>query len=123
MSKKLEEIKNMVFYSHVNPIPLARVISDMVTDVVSNIKVSGAKKITVPTDSDVTEDYSAVALSQFGDTMEDSVTLALNEEVTGVSISGNTVTVSKTATNDYFVIKATCGSITYLYRVNLVTGK
>lgn len=123
MSKKLEKIKEMVFYSHENPIPLARVISDMVTDVVSDIKVSGAKEITVPTDSDVTEDYTAVALSQFGDTMEDSVTLALSEEVTGVSISGKTVTVSKTATDDHFVIKATCGSITRLHRVNLVTGE
>lgn len=121
MSKKTDTIKDMVFFAQQNPSALAELISSLVTDVVTTVKVNGATSITIPTGDSVTETYSAKALSQYGDEMSNSVTLSLEGEVTGVTISGDTVTVAKTATADSFTIKATCGSVVTTMVVALVT--
>ena len=92
MSKKIEAIKDMVFYAQQKPESLATLIAGLVTDVVTGIKVDGATSINVPTgDIAETATYTASALSQYGDEMSNSVTLALNETVTGVAISDGVV--------------------------------
>ena len=121
MSKKIEAIKDMVFYAQQKPESLATLIAGLVTDVVTSIKVDGATSINVPTgDIAETATYTASALSQYGDEMSNSVTLALNEAVTGVAISGGVVSVSKTAVAEKFVLKATCGTVTQLVEVALI---
>lgn len=121
MSKKIEAIKEMVFFAQQDPEKLATVIAGVVTDVVTAVKISGAESINVPTgDTANTSTYTAKALSQFGDEMSNTVTLALNEAVTGVSISSGVVSVAKTATAESFVVKATCGTVTELMTVALV---
>lgn len=113
MSKKLDAIKKAVFYAHENPTELAKIISGAVTDVVSKVTVSGATEIILDTTSGSTSEYTGKAFSQYGDTMTNSVTLALKESVTGVSISDGTVTVAKTVTDGTtFVVKGTSGTVT-----------
>lgn len=120
MSKKVDVIAQKIFYSQQNPEDLATIIAGLISDEVTFVEISGAKSINIPSADSVTEDYKAVALSQFGDAMSDSVTLSLNDTYTGVSISDGTVTVSSTATDDSFVLKATCGSIEQLLSVTLI---
>lgn len=121
MSKKVEAISRMVFYSQQNPKALAELISGVISDEVTSVKIAGVNSINVPSgDTDATETYTAVALSQYGDEMSDSVTLALDGSVTGVSISDGTVTVKKTATDESFTLKATCGSVVSKLKVTLV---
>lgn len=123
MSKKVDAITNMVFFAKENPRKLAEVIAGLVTDTATSISLAGADSITVPAEESVTEDYTATVVSQFGDEMTGSVTLSLKEEVTGVSISSNTVTVNSTATAGSFVIKAVCGSVTAEKTVALVKSE
>lgn len=122
MSKKLKAIEKAVLYAHEKPEELAKIIAGSVEDVLTSVAIDGAKSIVIPTDdTSATEVYTAVALSQYGDEMSDeTVTLALKEAVTGVSISSGTVTVAKTATAESFVIKATCGTVTAEKTVALV---
>lgn len=121
MSEKVKAITNMVFYAQQNPEALANVIASLVTDAVTSIDIKGDASIKIPDgDTSSTATYTAKALSQFGDEMANTVTLALNSSVTGVSISGGTVSVAKTATSDSFVLKATCGTVTQLMTVTLI---
>lgn len=120
MSKKIEAIKKAVFYAQQDPEALATVIAGTVTDVVTTVEISGASSITKPTSDSVTESYTGKALSQYGDGMTNTVTLALKTAVTGVSISNGTVTVDTTATADSFTLKATCGAVTAEMKVDLV---
>lgn len=121
MSKKLEAIKKAVFYSQQKPEMLAKILEGAVSDVATSIEISGADSIKIPLSSNVTQDYSATVISQFGDKMTGSATFALDSAVTGVSVSGNTVTVASTCTADSFTLKATSGSITVKKTVELVT--
>lgn len=124
MSKKLEAIKKAVFYSQQKPEMLAKILEGAVSDVATSIEISGADSIKIPLSSNVTQDYSATVISQFGDEMSGvSATLALNEAVTGVSISNGTVTVASTCTADGFVLKATSGGISATKEVALTTGE
>lgn len=121
MSKKVEAIKGMVFYAQQKPESLATLIAGLVADVATSIEVDGATSINVPTgDTANTATYTASAFSQYGDEMSNSVTLALNEAVTGVAISNGVVSVSKTAEAEKFVLKATCGTVTQLVEVALI---
>lgn len=122
MSKKLDAIKNAVFYSKENPSILANILVGLVSDTVSSIVIGGDTLIEIPTESSVTKDYTLTALSQFGDVMSgQSITLAVDGSVTGVSVSGKTLTVDTTAQEGTFKLKATCGSIVEYLTVTLQT--
>lgn len=120
MSKKIDAIEKAVFYAQQDPKALATIIAGTITDVVTTIKISGASSIAIPDSDSVTEDYTGVAFSQYGDNMSNAVTLALKTAVTGVSISSGTVTVASTVTADSFTLKATCGTVTSEMKVDLV---
>ena len=120
MSKKVEAIKQKVFYAQQDPEALAVLIADLVTDVATKVTVEGATEIAVPTgDESATADYTANVFSQFGDEMTETVTLSIVGTVTGVSISDKTVTVTKDAVDDKFTVKATCGDLTATLDVTL----
>ena len=111
--KKLEALTDAVFYAQQDPKKLATILADIISDVVTSVAVFGAVEIVLDTESGSTAEYTGKALSQFGDEMDETVTLALKEAVTGVSISDGTVTVDKTvADGTTFVIEGTCGSVT-----------
>ena len=124
MSKKLDAIKNAVFYAKEDPEQLAKILEGAVSDVVTSLSISGEDSIEIPTgDTANTADYTASAFSQYGDAMVgETITLALKESVTGVSISSGTVSVAKTATDDSFVIVATCGTVTAEKSVALIAA-
>lgn len=120
MSKKLEALKDAVFYAQQKPEVLATLLAGVITDTATSVRLSGASSITVPTgDTAVEETYTAEVLSQFGDTMSGTPTLALTETVTGVTVSGMKVSVAKTATATSFTLKATSGSLTAQMTVTL----
>ena len=124
MSKKLDAIKKAVFYAKEDPEQLAKILEGAVSDVVTSLSISGEDSIEIPEgDTPNTADYTAKAFSQYGDEMEgETITLALKESVTGVSISSGTVSVAKTATDDSFVIVATCGTVTAEKSVALIAA-
>lgn len=120
MSKKLEALKDAVFYAQQKPEVLATLLAGVITDTATSVRLSGASSITVPTgDTAVEETYTAEVLSQFGDTMSGTPTLALTETVTGVTVSGMKVSVAKTATATSFTLKATSGSLSAQMTVTL----
>lgn len=120
MSKKLEALKDAVFYAQQKPEVLATLLAGVITDTATSVRLSGASSITVPTgDTAVEETYTAEVLSQFGDTMSGTPTLALTETVTGVTVSGMKVSVANTATATSFTLKATSGSLTAQMTVTL----
>ena len=122
MTKKQKYMEDLVFHAQSKPSALGDVLASLVSDVVTDIKVSGAKTITIPASS-VDEDYTAVVYSQYGDVMESaSVTLALKSSVTGVSISDGTVTVDSTASAGTFTITATSGTKVVEYEVTMVAS-
>lgn len=120
MSKKLEALKDAVFYAQQKPEVLATLLAGVITDTATSVRLSGASSITVPTgDTAVEETYTAEVLSQFGDTMSGTPALALTETVTGVTVSGMKVSVANTATATSFTLKATSGSLTAQMTVTL----
>lgn len=119
MSKKLEYLKRVVFYSQQKPELLAELLCDTITDVATSVSISGADSITKPETGNATATYTAQVLSQYGDVMTGTPTLALKEAVTGVSISDGTVTVANTVTATEFTLKATSGSLTSEYTVSI----
>lgn len=123
MSKKLETIKDAVFFSRETPEKLANLICGLITDVITSVVIDGASSITIPTDDSVEETYTATAVSQFGDIMNNEVTLSLKEAVTGVSVSDMKVTVTSSATASSFVLKAVCGEITKEITVALISAE
>ena len=125
MSNKLEALKKAVFYAHEKPEELAKILEGNVSDVASTVVLNGADSIEIPSgDTANTADYTAKVFSQFGDEMAgQTVTIALKESVTGVSISSGTVSVAKTATAESFILKATCGTVIAEKTVALTTGE
>lgn len=125
MSKKVDAIKNAVFYAQQKPEVLAEIIAGAVTDVATVVEIAGADSIGIPESGGAsnTEDYTATVFSQFGDVIAGaSVTFALDEVVTGVSVSNNTVTVTDATTADSFVLKATSGTVVAKKTINLVSA-
>lgn len=123
MSKKYDAIKRAVFYANQKPQMLADILEGLVSDAVTSVTLSGADSIEVPSgDTANTATYTAQALSQFGDAMENAVTIALKASVTGVSISNGVVSVAKTATATSFTLTATCGTVVTEKTVALVSA-
>ena len=121
---KIDAIKKAVFYAHEKPEELAKIIAGTVTDVATSVHIEGATSITIPSSESVTEEYTCSVASQYGDIISgQTVTLALKDSVTGVSVSDKTVTVTSEATKGSFILKATCGTITSELTVELVEGK
>lgn len=119
MSNKLEHVKKAVFYSQQKPELLAQLLCDLITDVATSISIDGATSIEKPETGNTTATYSATVISQYGDIMTGTPTLSLKEAVTGVSLSDGVVTVASTVTATSFTIKATSGSLTSEYTVNI----
>lgn len=123
MSKKLEALKNAVFYAHEKPEVLAWHIAGLITDVATSVSISGAASITIPSTGSATEAYTASVLSQFGDVMTGTPTIAIDGDAPdGVSLSGGTLTVASTASEGSVTLKATSGSLTSTRTVALVSG-
>ena len=113
MSNKLDVVKNQIFYANQDPNSLAKTISDLITDVVTTVKVSGPTEIELDTTDGSTATYTGQAYSQFVDKMSSEVTLSLKTEVTGVSILAGVVTVVSTVVDGTtFVVKGVVGSVT-----------
>lgn len=124
MSKKLEAIKEMVFYTQQKPEKLATVIAGLVEDIATSIEVTGADSIKIGED-DVTSTYKAFVFSQYGDSMSgQTITFSLKESVTGVSVNESTgvVTVESTTEGDSFTVVATSGTLTVEKTVTLVAS-
>lgn len=87
------------------------------------ITVDGADSIEIPSGDEAnTADYTAEVFDQNGDKFTSpTVTYALKSAVTGVSVSGNTVSVGKTATDESFILVATCGGASVEKTVALTT--
>lgn len=81
-------------------------------DTATSITISGSSLVENDVTNGTTAKYTSVALSQFGDEMSGvEVTLSLKEAVTGVSISGGTVTIANTvADGTVFIIKGSANS-------------
>lgn len=123
MSKKYDAIKRAVFYANQKPQVLAEILEGLVSDTLTSIAISGADSINIPSGNTAnTATYTAQALSQFGDAMDNAVTIALKASVTGVSISSGVVSVAKTATATSFTITATSGTVVAEKTVALVSA-
>ena len=121
MSKKIKAIEKMVFFSQQKPELLAELLAGMVSDVATDISIDGPVSVIIPTgDTANTAKYSASVVSQYGDPMVGEVTYSLKANVTGVSISGDTVSVAKTASAGKFTVVATSGSVKDEIEVELV---
>ena len=118
MSKKFNVIKDAVFYAQQSPCKLAKLLESVVPDTLTSIVISGPTEITYETSK--TQEYTTKGVSQFGDDMTATVTLALAEAVDGVDLSGNTITLSEGSAGKSFTLKATSGSITSTLTVNVV---
>lgn len=112
MSNKFNYLKEAVFYSQQDPNKLAEILSGVVQDTATSINISGSSLVENDVTNGTTAKYTSVALSQFGDEMTGvEVTLSLKEAVTGVSISGGTVTIANTvADGTVFIIKGSANS-------------
>ena len=121
MSKKIDAIKAAVFYAQQNPIKLAEIIAPLVEDKATSVRIDGVGKIIIPASGNATENFKGTVVSQFGDDMTGTVTLALDSAVEGVSISGTTVMVASTTKADSFTLRATSGEMTTTKKITLVT--
>lgn len=112
MSNKFNYLKEAVFYSQQDPNKLAEILSGVVQDTATSITISGSSLVENDVTNGTTAKYTSVALSQFGDEMTGvEVTLSLKEAVTGVSISGGTVTIANSvADGTVFIIKGSANS-------------
>lgn len=120
MSKKIEALKDAVFYAQQKPEVLATLLAGVITDTATSVSLDGPGSVQLKADESVTADYTAEVLSQFGDTMSGTPTITLNEAVTGVSVSNGTVTLTKDVTATEFTLKATSGSLTSVKTVTIV---
>lgn len=121
MSKKLEALKDAVFYAQQKPEVLATYLAGLISDVATEVTISGPDSVKLKADASVTADYTATAISQFGDIMSGTTpTLALEGSVSGVSISNGTVTLTKDVVATSFKVKATSGSATATMTVTIV---
>lgn len=118
MSKKFTAIKDAVFYAKETPCKLAKLLEGVIEDKLTSVAISGPTEIVY--EASKTQDYETVALSQFGDKMTAEITLALAEEVTGVAVSGKTVTLSEGSAGKTFILKATSGEITSTLTVSVL---
>jgi hypothetical protein len=122
MSKKVESIKQAVFYSKENPERLAQIIAGVVADVATTVQITGESDILIPTgDTAVTKTYTAKVFSQYGDEMAgQSITYSVTS-ATGVSINSSTgvLSISKTASAGEITVTATCGGKTDTITVTL----
>lgn len=120
MSKKIEALKDAVFYAQQKPEVLATLLADVITDTATSVSLDGPSSVQLRADESVTADYTSEVLSQFGDPMSGTPTLTLNETVTGVSVSNGTVTLTKDVTATEFTLKATSGSLTSVKTVTII---
>lgn len=120
MSKKLEALTEAVFYAQQKPEVLASLLAGVITDTATSVTLDGPDSVQLKADASVTADFTSAVLSQFGDTMSGTPTIALNESVTGVSVSGGTVTLTKDVTATAFTLKATSGSLSITKTITIV---
>lgn len=123
MSKKVDAIKDAVFYSKENPERLAKYIAGTIADVDTSVVVKGATSITVNSAETVTETYVGTVLSQFGDVISGKTITYTVSTKDGVSIASSTgvLSVTSSATEGEVTVTATCGSISGSIAVSIVT--
>lgn len=121
MSKKMEYIKNAVFYAKEKPETLAELLAGLVTDVFTDVVFTSAPvEVEIPKSDTTTVTYVAEAQSQYGDKMSNAVTYALVAEHTGATITSTGVlTVESTAEAGNIEIKATSGAKSVTVKVAL----
>lgn len=121
---KLEFLKDAIFHAQQDPSALAEVLMPLVSDTATSITITGPNEVQIPAtgESAATAVYVGTVLSQHGYEMSGAITFALNESVTGVSVSGSTVSVAAGTEADSFVLKATSGSVTVTKAVSLVSA-
>lgn len=113
MTNKQKALESAVFYAHEDPKPLATILASLIEDVATYVTVVGPTSIVLDTTEGSTAEYIGAVLNQYRDKMADDVTLSLKEEVTGISISGSTVTIANTVVdNTTFTVVAKSGDLT-----------
>lgn len=121
MSKKMEYIKNAVFYAKEKPETLAELLAGLVTDVFTDVVFTSAPvEVEIPKSDSTTVNYVAEAQSQYGDKMSNAVTYALVAEHTGAIITtAGVLTVESTTEAGNIEIKATSGAKSVTVKVAL----
>lgn len=122
MSKKMDYIKNAVFYAKEKPETLAELLAGLVTDVFTAVVFTSAPvEVEIPSGDDVTATYVAEAQSQYGDKMSNAVTYSLVATHEGATIESATgvLTVTKSASAGNIEIKATSGAKSVTVKVAL----
>lgn len=113
MSKKIEAVKSAVFYAQQDPEKLATLVAELITDVVTSVKVQGATSVKNNATTGTTSTYTGKAFSQYDDEMADTVTLTIKQAVEGVSISAGVVTITSAVTDGTkFIVKGAVGTVT-----------
>ena len=95
MSKRSDYFERAVFFAQQDPKLLANVLLGALEDVPAYITISGSAVAENDNVDGSTHTFTAVAYNEYGDPLDNAVTLALKAPVSGVSISNGTVTSAK----------------------------
>ena len=108
MSKRSDYFERAVFFAQQDAKLLANILLGAIEDVPAYITISGSAVAENDNVDGSTHSYTAVAYNEYGDPLDDAVTLALKAAVSGVSISGGTITLtSAVADSTTFIVKGT----------------
>lgn len=123
-NNKLKAVKEAVFFAKENPLKLANIIHNLITDVVTKVVVAGDSSVTIG-GSTVTKTYTATPYSQYSDLMTGTATFALASGApTGVSINSSTgvLSVTSSAVAGTAVVEATISGVKGTKSVSIVTA-
>lgn len=108
MSKRSDYFERAVFFAQQDPKLLANVLLGALEDAPAYITISGSTVVENDNVDGSTHSYTAVAYNEYGDPLDNAVTLALKAAVSGVSISKGVVTLtSAVADGTTFIVKGT----------------
>ena len=121
MSKKLDFMKDAVFFAKEKPQTLAEILASLVTDVFTDVVFTSAPvEVEIPESDSTTVTYVAEAQSQYGDKMENAVTFSLVSAHTGATITtAGVLTVASTTEAGNIEVKATSGDKSATVKVTL----
>ena len=113
MSNKLNHLTDLVFYANQNPVGLAKILENLVTDVVTKVEITNRiTEIESDETTGATLTMTGAVYSQYVDLMTDTITYTLKSAVTGVSILNDVVTIANTVVDSTtFTIVAAVGNI------------
>lgn len=120
MSKKIDVVKNAIFYAPQDPTNLAVLIASLITDVATSVELAGVSTVENDPVEGATVVVSSKIYNQYGDIMVGNITYALKAAVEGVSIEDDTVTIAPTvADGTKFIVKGTVGAIVVEHEVTV----